>query len=143
MNAMRNLNFAIIAFAGGWFAFHHMITIGVIVSFLNYSQQFSQPINQLANQFNMVQSGVAGAERVFEVLDERLEQEPSEDALISLEGVRGDVVFHDVSFSYTGNVPVLRGISLHAKPGDTIALVGPTGAGKTTIVNLLSRLSSG
>lgn len=143
MNAMGNLNFAIIAVAGGLMAFHHMITIGIIVSFLNYSRQFSQPINQLANQYNMVQSAVAGAERVFEVIDETSEYEDESGQLHVVNDsdfrVVGDVKLQDVNFGYVDGVPVLKHVSLHAKPGETIALVGPTGAGKTTIVNLLTR----
>ncbi|WP_371826332.1 ABC transporter ATP-binding protein [Alicyclobacillus fastidiosus] len=143
MNAMGNLNFAIIAVAGGWMSFHHIITIGTIVSFINYSRQFSQPINQLANQYNMVQSAVAGAERVFEVLDETSEYEPdtSQGHPVSHQALHllGDVKFQDVSFRYVEGVDVLKDVSLHAKPGETIALVGPTGAGKTTVVNLLTR----
>ncbi|GMA62936.1 ABC transporter ATP-binding protein [Alicyclobacillus fastidiosus] len=143
MNATGNLNFAVIAVAGGLMAFHHMITIGVIVSFLNYSRQFSQPINQLANQYNMVQSAVAGAERVFEVLDEPSEYEDESGQLHvdthSDFRVVGDVKLQDVNFGYVDGVPVLKNVSLHAKSGETIALVGPTGAGKTTIVNLLTR----
>ncbi|MFC3799164.1 ABC transporter ATP-binding protein [Cohnella sp. GCM10012308] len=138
MNTMRNLTFLIIAVFGGVFAYHDLITIGVIVSFLNYSNQFSQPINQLANQYNLFQSAVAGAERVFEVLD--LEPETAhEPAAATSRPIRGDVVFDRVDFSYKPEVPVLKQVSLHAEPGQTIALVGPTGAGKTTIINLLTR----
>lgn len=138
MNAMRNLTFLIIAVFGGVFAYHDLITIGVIVSFLNYSNQFSQPINQLANQYNLFQSAVAGAERVFEVLD--LTPETSHEAASETNRpIRGDVAFDRVNFGYKPEVPVLRNLSLHAKPGQTIALVGPTGAGKTTIINLLTR----
>ncbi len=139
MNAMGNMNFAIIAFAGGWLAYDHWITIGLIVSFLNYSRQFSQPINQLANQYNMVQAAVAGAERVFAVLDEQDEQEPWLEAVTDLPKLAGDVVFQDVTFGYREGQPILHEISFSAKVGETIALVGPTGAGKTTIINLLTR----
>ncbi|AZN38757.1 ABC transporter ATP-binding protein [Paenibacillus albus] len=146
MNTMRNLTFVIIAVCGGLFAYHDLITIGVIVSFLNYSTQFSQPINQLANQYNLFQSAVAGAERVFEVLD--LEPEMQEDSEAdrgdnlqspSPSSIRGEVVFDHVSFGYKPDVPVLKQLSLHAEPGQMIALVGPTGAGKTTVINLLTR----
>ncbi|MBB6731551.1 ABC transporter ATP-binding protein [Cohnella sp. CBP 2801] len=138
MNTSRNLTFLIIAVFGGVFAYHDLITIGVIVSFLNYSNQFSQPINQLANQYNLFQSAIAGAERVFEVLD--LEPEISEKAAYGPDrAIRGDVVFDRVSFGYKPGTAVLKDVSLHAKPGRTIALVGPTGAGKTTIINLLTR----
>lgn len=138
MNATSNLTFAIIAIAGGWMAFRNVVTIGIVVSFLNYSRLFSQPVNQLANQYNMVQSAIAGAERVFDVLDADSEYHALTESA-SLERICGEVVFDRVDFGYSRDVPVLKDISFVAKPGDTIALVGPTGAGKTTIVNLLTR----
>jgi ATP-binding cassette, subfamily B, multidrug efflux pump len=109
-----------------------------VVSFLNYSKQFSRPINELANQFNMIQAAIAGAERVFEIMDMKSEHE-GDKADKSLDRVRGEVAFHHVSFYYKEDTPVLQDVSLIAKPGETIALVGPTGAGKTTVVNLLNR----
>ncbi|WP_438447274.1 ABC transporter ATP-binding protein [Gorillibacterium sp. sgz5001074] len=155
MNVLGNLSFALIAFAGGWMALDGLMTVGVVVSFLNYSRQFARPINELANQFNMIQSGIAGAERVFEIMDTEPEYAEAGDGGGTdteaaagtdagrrgrkLEEVRGEVVFRDVDFCYKEGVPVLREVSLHAKPGDTIALVGPTGAGKTTVINLLTR----
>lgn len=137
MNAMRNLTFFVIALFGGIFAYHELITIGIIVSFLNYSNQFSQPINQLANQYNLLQSAIAGAERVFEVMD----QEPETTAAAEQEEkpLKGEVVFDRVHFGYKPDHAVLRNLSLQASPGQMIALVGPTGAGKTTIINLLTR----
>lgn len=138
MNAMRNVSFVVIAVCGGIFAYHDLITVGIIASFLNYSNQFSQPINQLANQYNLFQSAIAGAERVFEVLD--LEPETGEEsAAQSQKKIWGEVVFDRVRFGYKPDVPVLRELSLRAEPGQTIALVGPTGAGKTTVINLLTR----
>lgn len=138
MNTMRNLTYLVIAVFGGIFAYHDMITIGIIVSFLNYSNQFSQPINQLANQYNLFQSAVAGAERVFEVLD--LEPElPQQNMPRKHRQVQGEVMFDRVNFGYQPDVPILKNVSLHASPGQMIALVGPTGAGKTTIINLLTR----
>ncbi|GGJ12573.1 multidrug ABC transporter ATP-binding protein [Alicyclobacillus cellulosilyticus] len=139
MNMMRNLSFAVIAFAGGVFAYHHVITVGVIVSFLNYASQFSQPVNQLANQYNLVQAAIAGAERVFEIMDQPSESDGQEHDTIVPGHLRGEVVFDHVSFSYEPDCLVLKDVSLHAKPGETIALVGPTGAGKTTMVSLLTR----
>ncbi|MHB9093814.1 MAG: ABC transporter ATP-binding protein [Eubacteriales bacterium] len=138
MNVVNNLSFAIVAFAGGWMAVRGLITVGVIASFLNYSKQFARPINEIANQYNMIQSALAGAERVFETMDEIPDFEDQPGAP-SLTNVAGEVVFANVTFGYTEDVPVLKNISLMAKPGETIALVGPTGAGKTTIVNLLTR----
>lgn len=138
MNTMRNLSFVVIAISGGIFAYHELITIGVIVSFLNYSNQFSQPINQLANQYNLLQSAIAGAERVFEVLDQ--EPETTEEVPFAPKHpFKGEVVFDRVNFGYKPDVAVLKNLSLHASPGQMIALVGPTGAGKTTIINLLTR----
>ena len=139
MNAMRNLSFVIIAVIGGVFTYHDMITIGIIVSFLNYSNQFSQPINQLANQYNMFQSAIAGAERVFEVLDLKPEMSDEEAPRSQQALIHGEVVFENVCFGYKPEVDVLKGVSLHAHPGQMIALVGPTGAGKTTVINLLTR----
>ncbi|RIX50229.1 ABC transporter ATP-binding protein [Paenibacillus nanensis] len=138
MNAMRNLSFVIIAVFGGIFAYHDLITIGIIVSFLNYSNQFSQPINQLANQYNLLQSAIAGAERVFEVMNQEPETRGTDERGTGYH-VKGDVVFEKVTFGYKPEVEVLKNVSLHASPGQMIALVGPTGAGKTTVINLLTR----
>jgi len=138
MNVLNNMSFAIVAGFGGWFAVQHIITIGTIASFVNYSKQFTRPLNELANQFNMIQSAIASAERVFEVIDEAPETADLPDA-IELKDVKGDVEFRNVSFSYKEDIPVLKNVNFHARPGQTIALVGPTGAGKTTIVNLLTR----
>lgn len=138
MNVINNLGFALIASVGGWMALHSMTSIGTVVSFLNYSRQFSRPINDLANQFNMIQAAIAGAERVFEVMDTPDEYEGEADGK-QWEAPKGEVIFKDVTFGYKEGVPVLKGVSLHARPGDMIALVGPTGAGKTTVVNLLTR----
>ena len=119
-------------------AIREIISIGVIVSFLNYIRQFTRPINQLANQFNMIQSAVAGAERMFEIMDETTEFDQYEPN-IEFRDIEGEVIFERVCFSYDKNVPVLKDISFRAEPGDMIALVGPTGAGKTTLINLLER----
>lgn len=138
MNLLNNINFAFIAGVGGWLAVREIITIGVIASFINYSKQFTRPINELANQINMFQTAIAGAERVFEIMDESPEKEDEKDA-IRLSNISGKVDFENVTFSYDKKTPVLKNINLHINPGETIALVGPTGAGKTTIINLLSR----
>ncbi|WPS88134.1 ABC transporter ATP-binding protein [Brevibacillus halotolerans] len=138
MNAINNLSFALVAGIGGYMAVQGVITIGIITAFLNYSKQFARPLNEMANQFNMLQSAFAGAERVFEVLDE--EPEFADQAVAdSLEQVEGKVEFKDVTFGYKPDKPVLQEINLVAEPGQMIALVGPTGSGKTTIVNLLMR----
>lgn len=136
MNVIGNLSLAIVAGVGGWLAVQGQATVGVIAGFISYSRQFGRPINELANLYNAIQSAVAGAERVFAIIDEP----PAEDATLALHHqIKGDVVFENVNFSYEPDLPVLKQISLHATPGETIALVGPTGAGKTTIVNVLTR----
>ena len=137
MLVINNLGYALIAGFSGWLAIREIISIGVIVSFLNYIRQFTRPINQLANQFNMIQSAVAGAERVFEIMDE--ESEYPDIITGEINQMKGKVVFENVYFCYEKDVPILKNINFWAKPGDMIALVGPTGAGKTTIVNLIAR----
>ena len=138
MNVINNIGFAVVAIVGGTLAVKDIITIGIIASFLSYSRQFSRPLNDLANIFNTLQSAVAGAERVFEILDEPEEAEESLKAL-ELTNPRGDVAFENVSFGYREDIQILKNINFHAKAGTNVALVGPTGAGKTTIVNLLAR----
>lgn len=138
MNVLNNLNFTIIAAVGGIFALKGMVTIGVIVIFTEYARQFTRPLNDLANQFNTLLSAVAGAERVFEVLDEKEEREDEYNAL-TITGVKGDVEFCDVMFSYGNEQDTVKNLSFKANQGEMIALVGPTGAGKSTVINLLSR----
>ncbi|WP_416212771.1 ABC transporter ATP-binding protein [Paenibacillus donghaensis] len=138
MNVINNIGFAAVALVGGALAVKSLITVGVIASFISYSRQFVRPLNDLANIYNLLQSGVAGAERVFEVLDEKEEPEDSDGAKV-LDQIQGEVVFDQVSFGYRPEVSILKNISFTAKPGSSTALVGPTGAGKTTIVNLLTR----
>ncbi|MEK5340640.1 ABC transporter ATP-binding protein [Weizmannia sp. FSL W8-1119] len=138
MNVINNFGFAMVAVVGGVLALKSMITVGVIASFLTYSRQFVRPLNNLANIFNVLQSGVAGAERVFDILDEKEEPEDAREAIV-LREPKGHVVFENVSFGYREDVPIIKNISFEAKPGTRTALVGPTGAGKTTIVNLLTR----
>jgi ATP-binding cassette subfamily B protein len=213
MNVVNNLGLALVAGIGGWMAVGGLASVGTIASFINYARQFGQPLNSFANLYNTIQAAVAGAERVFEVIDEEpeidvalafpgvkalagpsftdepakaltpdggprfelvaraervfevIDEEPEVDVALAFPGVkalagpsekdgpaktltpdrgprfelRGEVVFDDVSFAYVPGVPVLKHISLHARSGQTVALVGPTGAGKTTIVNLLTR----
>ncbi|WP_234123360.1 ABC transporter ATP-binding protein [Clostridium hydrogenum] len=138
MNVINNIGFAAVAGVGGVLAVKGMITVGVIASFLNYSRQFVRPLNNLANVFNTLQSAVAGAERVFEILDQNEELKDEEDAKV-LDKAKGNVKFENVYFGYRKDVNILKNINFDAKQGETIALVGPTGAGKTTIVNLLTR----
>jgi ATP-binding cassette, subfamily B, multidrug efflux pump len=137
-NFVNNVGFAIVAGAGGWMAVREMASVGTIAAFVSYARQFTMPLNQIANLYNTIQSAIAGAERVFEVIDETTEIEDAADAL-PLEPIKGKVLFDAVCFGYEKDVAVLKDVSLHAKRGETIALVGPTGAGKTTIVNLLTR----
>ncbi|MCK1994082.1 ABC transporter ATP-binding protein/permease [Peribacillus muralis] len=140
MNLLNNLSFTVIAAVGGFLALSGVgtVTIGVIVIFTEYSRQFTRPLNDLANQFNTLLSAVAGAERVFAILDEK-EEEVDELQSSVLQDVRGEVDFEEVSFSYNEEDQTIYDVSFHAEKGETIALVGPTGAGKTTIINLLAR----
>jgi ATP-binding cassette, subfamily B, multidrug efflux pump len=138
MNLLNNVTFAVVAGVGGYLAVRGLVTVGIIAAFLNYAKQFARPLNEIANQVNMIQSALAGAERVFEVMDEPPEPNDAPDAA-TLADVRGEVSFRNVSFGYQKGVTVLHDMNLEARPGRTVALVGPTGAGKTTIVNLLSR----
>lgn len=138
MNVINNIGFALIAIIGGIIAVENLISIGIIASFISYSRQFVRPLNDLANLFNLLQSGVAGAERVFEILDEKEEPPDLTDA-VDLEDSKGHVVFENVSFGYRADVPILKQVSFESKGGSSTAFVGSTGAGKTTIVNLLTR----
>lgn len=138
MNVINNIGFTAVAAVGGVLAVNNMITVGIIASFISYSRQFSRPLNELANIFNTLQSAVAGAERVFESLDEKEEPEDTLNAKI-LEHPKGLVTFRNVSFGYRKDVQILKNITFDAPAGSITAFVGPTGAGKTTIVNLLTR----
>ncbi|MFF2289237.1 ABC transporter ATP-binding protein [Peribacillus butanolivorans] len=140
MNLLNNLSFTVIAAVGGFLALSGVgtVSIGVIVIFTEYSRQFTRPLNDLANQFNTLLSAVAGAERVFAILDEK-EEEMDEKQAGELRNVCGEVDFEGVSFSYNEEDQTIHDVSFHAEKGETIALVGPTGAGKTTIINLLAR----
>lgn len=136
MNCISNIGFVIIAAFGGYFAYTGLISVGVISAFIVYAKQFSRPINEIAQIYGQLQTAIAGAERVFLVLDEELEDhsgqplEPSDQA---------EVRFEHVNFSYQPGNPVLRDFTLSIPPGKKIALVGATGSGKTTVVNLLMR----
>jgi ATP-binding cassette subfamily B protein len=137
MNVIGNLTFVIIVLSGSLLTLKNIITIGVVTSFIFYSKQFQRPINELASTFNQLQSGIAGAERVFEILDEADEREDEPDA-IEIKDVDGKVEFKNVYFNYNENKEVLKDINFVVDAGKNVALVGPTGAGKTTIVNLLT-----
>ncbi len=138
MNFLNNASFGLIAGVGGILALKGMISIGVIVVFVEYARQFTRPLNDLANQWNTLLSALAGAERVFEILDMEKE-ERDETGAISLNHIQGKVEFDHVVFSYDKKRDVIRDVSFSVSPGETVALVGPTGAGKTTILQLLAR----
>jgi ATP-binding cassette subfamily B protein len=138
MNLLNNIGYALLAGYGGWLAMQGDITIGVIAAFIQYTRQFSRPVNEIANQYNDIQSALAGAERVFAMMDEEPEPADAPDVQ-SLATVRGELSFDNVCFSYKDGEPVLRDFTLQVQPGQKIALVGSTGAGKTTVVSLLMR----
>ena len=138
MMFISNLNYVAVAVVGGLQVAGGHLSIGGVQAFVQYSRQFSQPLGQLGGLINMLQSGVASAERVFTLLDAR-EQEPDPERPEHLHNVQGRVAFEDVSFSYSPDAPLIRNLSFVAEPGRTVAIVGPTGAGKTTLVNLLMR----
>lgn len=137
MNLVNNLGLAIVATTGGWLAIQGFASVGTIAAFINYSNRLGWPLNMIAQLYNSIQSALAGAERVFELMD----QVPETDApdAIHIEKVNGTVSFDRVNFCYVPGVPVLKEISLNVRPGQLIAFVGPTGAGKTTIANLLNQ----
>ena len=139
MTALNNMTYAVVVAVGGiLMVTGGAMTLGTISNFIIYSKQFARPLTELANQVNMIMSAIAGAERVFEVLDEA-EEEPDAPDAYEMGEIEGDVVLTDVNFSYEKGHPILKNVNLYARPGQTIAFVGPTGAGKTTIINLLTR----
>ncbi|GAA1741485.1 ABC transporter ATP-binding protein [Microcella frigidaquae] len=133
-----NLVYVAIAVVGGLLVTSGSMTIGGVQAFIQYSRQFTQPLSQLGSMANLLQSGVASAERVFELLDAD-EQSADPHPAATPQTATGRLVFDDVSFRYAPEVPLIDGLSLTAEPGQTIAIVGPTGAGKTTLVNLIMR----
>jgi ATP-binding cassette subfamily B protein len=138
MRLVGNLGYVAVVILGGWLTIRKAITVGDIQAFIQYINSFTQPITQLANISNVLQSTVAAAERVFEFLEKEKET-PETASPVKLERVRGHVEFRDVHFGYTPGTPVIKGFSAEIKPGQRVAIVGPTGAGKTTIVKLLMR----
>jgi ATP-binding cassette, subfamily B, multidrug efflux pump len=138
MMFLGNLNFVAIAVIGGLQVSSGQMSLGDIQAFIQYSRQFTQPLTQLASMMNVLQSGVASAERVFELLDVD-EQSPDPLHPLTDERAEGRVVFDHVTFSYSPTKPLIQDLSLVAEPGQTVAIVGPTGAGKTTLVNLIMR----
>jgi len=138
MNVITNLGYVCIALVGGILAVNNIISVGIIGSFITYSRQFTFPLNNIAGMFTSLQSALAGAERVFEVLDEKEEPDDIENA-VDIGVPKGNVKFENVTFAYVPGVNVLKNVSFEVKAGQKVALVGATGAGKTTIVNLLTR----
>jgi ATP-binding cassette subfamily B multidrug efflux pump len=137
-NQLGNLFVIAIAGLGGWLALKNLVTVGTIVTFISYGRNFINPLRQLANMYNSIQAALAGSERVFEIIDTQSEVDEAPEAA-SLDNVQGHVTFENVQFGYNPDMPIIKNMSLEAKPGETVALVGPTGAGKTTLVNLLTR----
>ena len=138
MQFLANLNYVAIAVVGGYRVASGALSLGDVQAFIQYSRQFTMPITQIASQMNLLQSGLASAERVFEFLaaDEQVAERPS---LATLTAPEGRVVLENVSFRYQPDKPLIQDFDLEVEPGETVAIVGPTGAGKTTIVNLLMR----
>ena len=139
MNAVSNLNYVIIAVLGGLQVANGQLSLGAVQAFIQYSRQFTMPLGQIAAQANQLQSGLASAERVFEVLDAIEEELELRGSKQRIEQPRGAVVLDNVSFRYVEDQPLIEDVSLTVEPGRTVAIVGPTGAGKTTLVNLLMR----
>jgi len=137
-NVLGNFFVIVLVGFGGYLALQGLVTVGMIATFIAYAQNFIQPLRQLANMYNSIQAALAGAERVFEVMDTPAELDIAADSPLTVP-VKGEVHFTDVSFGYLPHHPIIKNMTLEAKAGQTIALVGPTGAGKTTIINLLTR----
>ncbi len=138
MGIFSNANIAVVVGLGGWMTLRGLASVGTIATFYSYSRNFARPLRQLGDLYNQIQAALAGAERVFEIIDTQPELTDVPEA-VALDGIAGEVVFDHVDFSYVPGVPVIKDMSLQAQPGQTVALVGPTGAGKTTIINLLTR----
>jgi ATP-binding cassette subfamily B protein len=137
-SVLGNLFIIVLAGLGGFLALAGLVSVGIIASFINYAQSFINPLRQLSNLYNTIQAALAGAERVFQILDGAPEIADAPGAA-PLTAVRGEVRFEHVTFSYVKGTPVIHDMTFEARPGQVIALVGPTGAGKTTIINLLTR----
>lgn len=136
MNCISNVGFVIVSAFGGYFALKGLITVGTISAFIIYAKQFSRPINEIAQLYGTLQTAVAGAERIFELLDQ---PDEAKNGSVSMEQMRGEITFRNVNFSYVPGQRVLHDFNLTIRPGQKIALVGATGSGKTTVVNLLMR----
>ncbi|MBK7453934.1 MAG: ABC transporter ATP-binding protein [Anaerolineales bacterium] len=137
-NVLGNFFVIVLAGLGGWLALRGLVTVGIIATFITYGQNFIQPLRQLANMYNSIQAALAGSERVFEIMDTSSEVDDASDAKPAM-SIKGHVQFEHVSFGYRPDHLIIKDMTLNAKAGETFALVGPTGAGKTTIINLLTR----
>jgi ATP-binding cassette subfamily B protein len=137
-NVLGTFFVVVLAGLGGWLALQGLVSVGTIATFISYGKNFTSPLQQLANLYNSIQAALAGAERVFEIIDTPAEIADVADPL-PFSTIRGDVKLQNVQFGYTLDHPIIKNFSLDVKAGQTIALVGPTGAGKTTIINLLTR----
>lgn len=138
MGSLSNISTAITAIVSGILAINGKISVGTIAVYTRFSKEFSRPINEITNQFNVIQAGLAGAERCFQIIDEEVEF-PENANKPNIENVSGHVEIKNVYFGYEKEKPILKDINIEAKKGETIAIVGPTGAGKTTIINLITR----
>ena len=137
-NVLGNFFVIVLVGLGGYLALQNLVTVGMIATFIAYARNFIQPLRQLANMYNSIQAALAGAERVFEIIDTPMELDAASDSPLPVP-LKGEVHFTDVSFGYNPDQLIIKNMTLEAKAGQTIALVGPTGAGKTTIINLLTR----
>jgi len=137
-NVLGNFFVIVLVGFGSWLALQGLVSVGIIATFISYGQNFIEPLRQLANMYNAIQAALAGAERVFEIIDTAPETQDTPESL-PLEKIAGRVNFEQVNFSYVPGQPVIKDMTLEARPGEIVALVGPTGAGKTTIINLLTR----
>src|SRR5690625_2681499 len=139
MMFLGSLNYVLVAVVGGLRVANGSLSLGEVQAFIQYSRQFTQPLTQIASMANVVQSGAASAERVFELLNAEQESPEPAESPAGTAGPRGEIVFEDVSFRYDPDTPLIDDLSLQVEPGQTVAIVGPTGAGKTTMVNLIMR----
>ena len=137
-NVLGNFFVIVLASLGGWLALRGLVSVGIITTFIIYGQNFINPLRQLANMYNAIQAALAGAERIFEIIDTPSEVDEAQGVLL-LETVVGRVCFEHVEFAYQPGTPILSDLTLEVEAGQTVALVGPTGAGKTTLINLLTR----
>ncbi len=138
VSTLNTVGTALVILAGGIFLYYGMVSLGVIAAFLSYINRFFQPMQKLSNMMNQMSRSMASAERIFNIMDVEPGVQDAPDAITNVQ-LQGEIEFRDVTFSYDGEEIVLRDVNLHANPGETVAIVGPTGAGKSTIINLVCR----